>query len=188
MKLTKTLITATLTAGILGGGVMASPALAAPDFNPASAPVEQRQAAMASIDQLDQEQIDNARTIIGVGRGGQISDQGIVIALMTAMQESTMYNLDYGDRDSLGLFQQRPSMGWGTEAQIQDPVYASKSFYGINPEGSNPGLIQVEGWENMAPTEAAQAVQRSAYPDAYAKWEPLARELLAAHGDAPAIP
>ncbi|MBU8578098.1 peptidoglycan-binding protein [Brevibacterium luteolum] len=188
MKLSKTLLATALAAGILGGGIMGSPAMAAPSFDPAAAPVEQRQEAFTTVADLDQTQIDNARTIIGVGRGGALPDQGIVIALMTAMQESSMYNLDYGDRDSLGLFQQRPSMGWGAPEQVTDPVYASKSFYGINPEGSNPGLIQINGWESMAPTQAAQAVQRSAYPDAYAKWEPLARELLAAHGDAPAIP
>ncbi|NYI03446.1 cell wall-associated NlpC family hydrolase [Allostreptomyces psammosilenae] len=83
--------------------------------------------------------------------------------MATALQESSLRNLSYGDRDSLGLFQQRPSQGWGTAEQIQDPVYASTKFY--------EGLLAVDGWESMTLTQAAQAVQRSDFPDAYAKWE-----------------
>ena len=77
-----------------------------------------------------------------------------MIALATAQQESRLRNLDYGDRDSLGLFQQRPSQGWGTEAQVQDPVYAAGKFY--------DGLVKVPDWETGRLTEIAQAVQRSA--------------------------
>ncbi len=131
-----------------------------------------------SVDRLSSAQIDNARTIIAVGRGAELSDDAITIALMTAMQESSLRNLDHGDRDSLGLFQQRPSQGWGTADQVQDPVWAAKAFYGVNPEVANPGLAHIRDWESMSPTEAAQAVQRSAYPDAYAQWEGLALELL----------
>ena len=80
------------------------------------------------------------------------------------MQESTLLNVDYGDRDSLGLFQQRPSQGWGTDAQIQDPVLASKAFYGVATHTSNPGLLDISGWQSMSVTQAAQAVQRSALP------------------------
>ncbi|WP_166975174.1 hypothetical protein [Brevibacterium atlanticum] len=137
--------------------------------------------------QLTQEQIDNARTIIAVGKGADLSTQAQKIAVMTALQESSLYNLDGGDRDSAGLFQQRPSMGWGTLAQVTDPVYASKSFYGVNPEGSNLGLIQIEGWETMVPGAAAQAVQGSDYPEAYDKWEPLAAELVNGNQDAAPI-
>jgi hypothetical protein len=79
--------------------------------------------------------------------------------LATAIQESKLLNLASGDRDSAGLFQQRPSQGWGTREQITDPVYASGRFFDT--------LMQVEGWQSLAITEAAQAVQRSAFPDAY---------------------
>jgi cell wall-associated NlpC family hydrolase len=95
-----------------------------------------------------------------------------VVALATALQESGLRNLTYGDRDSLGLFQQRPSQGWGTAAQILDPVYASTRFY--------EALQAVSGWQSLTVAQAAQAVQRSAVPDAYATWEPLATALQGA--------
>lgn len=95
---------------------------------------------------------------------------GIQVALATALQESGLRNLDYGDRDSLGLFQQRPSQGWGTPQQVRDPAYAARKFYS--------GLLGVKGWEKMPLTQAAQAVQRSGYPDAYAKWADAAHALL----------
>lgn len=137
---------------------------------------------------LSAEQKANARTIIGVGKGAGVPQYGWVVALATAMQESTLVNVDYGDRDSLGLFQQRPSQGWGTEAQVSDPVLASKAFYGVATHTSNPGLLDISGWQQMSVTRAAQAVQRSAYPDAYAKWETLARDIVANEGaGAPAI-
>jgi hypothetical protein len=120
---------------------------------------------------LSDEQIQNAITIYTVGAERGLPEQAMVVALATAMQESTLRNLghlgDANDHDSLGLFQQRPSSGWGTPEQIQDPVYASNKFY--------DKLETIEGWEGMAVTDAAQAVQISAFPDAYAKWEPLAR-------------
>ena len=133
--------------------------------------------------QLTQEQIDNARTIIAVGKGAELSTQAQKIAVMTALQESSLINVDGGDRDSAGLFQQRPSMGWGTLAQVTDPIYSSKSFYGVNPEGANRGLIQVPGRETLSPGAAAQAVQGSAFPDEYDKWEPLATELVEGNQD-----
>lgn len=134
-----------------------------------------------SANDLNPEQLANARIVIGVGKGAaNISDQGKVIALMTAMQESKFINyLQAVDHDSLGIFQQRPSTGWGTPEQITDVPTSTKSFYGVAPFGNNPGLIQIQGWETMAPGAAAQAVQRSAYPDAYAQWEGFARTLLA---------
>lgn len=129
---------------------------------------------------LDPTQLGHARTVIGVGKGANIPEQGLVIALMTAMQESKFINyLEPVDHDSLGIFQQRPSMGWGTPEQITDVPTSSKSFYGVAPFGSNAGLIQIPGWETMPPGDAAQAVQGSAYPDAYAQWEGFARDLLA---------
>lgn len=123
---------------------------------------------------LTAEMSANAATIIRVGKSLGVSDYGLVIALAAAMQESSLRNLNYGDRDSLGLFQQRPSTGWGTPAQLTDPVYASKLFFGgaSNPnKGNTAGLLDISGWQSKTVTQAAQAVQRSAYPDAYAKWE-----------------
>jgi LysM repeat protein len=116
----------------------------------------------------------NASVIVQVGRDLGVPDYGIVIALATAMQESSLRNIDWGDRDSLGLFQQRPSVGWGAPEQIMDPVFATKAFFG-GPSNPNPGktrgLLDYSGWESMSLTVAAQKVQKSAYPEAYAKWE-----------------
>lgn len=132
---------------------------------------------------LGPEQLANARTVIGVGKGAQIPEQGQVIALMTAMQESNFINYtEPVDHDSLGIFQQRPSTGWGTPEQITDVPTSTKSFYGVAPFGTNPGLLQIAGWETMAPGDVCQAVQRSAYPDRYAQWEQFARDLLAQEG------
>ncbi|MFD5675843.1 C40 family peptidase [Streptomyces sp. NPDC127040] len=115
------------------------------------------------------EQVPNTKTIQATGVAMKIPVRGQIVALATALQESGLRNITYGDRDSVGLFQQRPSQGWGTVAQIMDPVYSSTKFY--------EGLREVSGWESMTITQAAQAVQRSGYPDAYAKWEPLATAL-----------
>lgn len=143
---------------------------------------ELREVFVAASD-LGPEELANARTVIGVGKGAQIPEQGQVIALMTAMQESKFVNyLTPVDHDSLGIFQQRPSTGWGTPEQITDVATSSKSFYGVAPFGSNPGLIQIAGWETMPPGEVCQAVQVSAYPDRYAQWERFARDLLAQEG------
>ena len=118
------------------------------------------------------EQVENARTIAQVARDRGLPDRAVVIALATAQQESRLRNLDYGDRDSLGLFQQRPSSGWGTPAQVQDPVYAANKFF--------DHLVQVPGWEVGDLTTVADRVQRSAYPRAYAQWEDLATALTGA--------
>jgi peptidoglycan DL-endopeptidase CwlO len=119
---------------------------------------------------LDAAQRQNAATIIGVARGMGAPPRAWLIALATAMQESTLNSINYGDRDSLGLFQQRPSQGWGTPAQVTDPVYATTIFI--------ERLLEVPGWDSLPVTVAAQTVQRSAFPDAYAKWEGLATELV----------
>ncbi|GAA4912173.1 murein DD-endopeptidase MepM/ murein hydrolase activator NlpD [Stackebrandtia albiflava] len=123
---------------------------------------------------LSQEQMENAAIIVQVGQDEGVPPRGWIIAVATAMQESTLHNYghlgDRNDHDSQGLFQQRPSQGWGTVEQITDPVYASRSFY--------RSLLKVASWEGMDLTVAAQAVQRSAYPDAYAKWEPLATDVV----------
>ncbi|GLZ37861.1 C40 family peptidase [Actinokineospora sp. NBRC 105648] len=117
-------------------------------------------------------QLANAATIVAVGKQLNVPELGWVIAIATAMQESTLNNLDHGDRDSLGLFQQRPSQGWGTPAQILNPTYAATQFY--------RHLLAIPGWQQMTVTDAAQAVQRSATPNAYARHEQAARQVLIA--------
>ncbi|RFU22971.1 hypothetical protein D0Z06_03765 [Geodermatophilus marinus] len=121
---------------------------------------------------LSGEQVGNARTIAQVGFDRGLPHRAVVVALATAMQESSLRNLPYGDRDSLGLFQQRPSQGWGTPEQVQDPVYAAGIFY--------DRLVEVPGWEGRRVTDAAQIVQRSAFPEAYERWATMAEELTAA--------
>lgn len=141
-----------------------APAQPAPQTPAPSAPVS------GSIQPLNAEGRAHAATIIQIGRSLGVPDYGIVIALATAMQESSMRNLSWGDRDSVGLFQQRPSQGWGTPEQLQDPAYAARLFY-VGNEGHTRGLLDIRGWQSMTVTQAAQAVQISAYPDHYAKWE-----------------
>ncbi|WP_413466811.1 LysM peptidoglycan-binding domain-containing protein [Microbacterium sp. LRZ72] len=135
--------------------------------------------------QLDAQQRDNARLIIRVGRELGVPDKGIAIALATAMVESWIRNLDWGDRDSLGLFQQRPSTGWGTVEQVQDAERAVRVFYGgsSDPNGDRTrGLLDIAGWQGMGFAEAAQAVQISAFPERYAEWETAAHAWLAELG------
>ncbi|PZV97781.1 hypothetical protein SAMN05443287_109211 [Micromonospora phaseoli] len=123
---------------------------------------------------LDSHQMANAATIAAIGIQHELPDRAVVVALATAYQESGLRNLAGGDRDSVGLFQQRPSQGWGTPAKIRDPRYAADKFYAA--------LKKVRGWEDMRVTDAAQKVQRSAFPEAYEKWadesEVLTRALL----------
>lgn len=137
---------------------------------------------------LDAEQTRDARWIVAVGQQRGVPDQGLVVGLMAAMQESGLRNLDYGDRDSLGLFQQRPSQGWGAPEQILDPAYAAAAFFGgrASPD-RNPGLLDIAGWEQLAPGRAAQAVQQSAYPGSYARWEESAHAWLAEIVSQPAM-
>ncbi|ROO62822.1 peptidase M23-like protein [Micromonospora sp. Llam0] len=120
------------------------------------------------------DQVANAAVIINVGAELSVSPRGWVVAVATAMQESALRNLghlgDRNDHDSVGLFQQRPSQGWGTPEQLQDPAYSSQKFY--------QKLLTIDGWETMALTDAAQRVQVSAFPDAYAKHEPLATRIV----------
>ncbi|WP_406029994.1 peptidoglycan DD-metalloendopeptidase family protein [Nocardioides sp. NBC_00163] len=136
-----------------------------------------------SIAGFDTEQIQNARTIVAVGKQSGVPAYGWVIALATAMQESTLRNLDYGDRDSQGLFQQRPVSGWGSVADITNPVKSAQAFYGVAAHTGNTGLLDIPGWRKMQVTAAAQAVQRSAFPLAYAQHEDEARALVAALAD-----
>ncbi|MGW0859072.1 hypothetical protein [Streptomyces sp. NPDC002690] len=122
--------------------------------------------------ELGVDQAGNAATIAAVGAARGMPERAVAIALATAIQESQLRNIDYGDLDSLGLFQQRPSQGWGTSAQIQDPVYSSGKFY--------EHLAKISHYEDLPLTEAAQRVQRSGFPEAYAKHEPDAILLASA--------
>ncbi|MER5891205.1 M23 family metallopeptidase [Streptomyces sp. NPDC001941] len=117
-----------------------------------------------------EEQQRNASVITNVARSRGLPPRAAVIAVATAIQESMLKNLHYGDRDSQGLFQQRPSQGWGTIAQVTDPIYAANSFF--------ERLAKVDKWQVKPLTQAAQNVQRSGFPDAYAKWEETAGKLV----------
>ncbi|WP_205018764.1 hypothetical protein [Streptomyces sp. HB132] len=129
--------------------------------------------------EMSPEQAANAATVSAVGTTRGLPERAVTIALATALQESALRNIDHGDRDSLGLFQQRPSQGWGTPAQIMDPVYSSGEFY--------KHLAEVPGYSRLPLTVAAQRVQKSGFPQAYAKHEPDAALLAAAlTGRAPA--
>jgi cell wall-associated NlpC family hydrolase len=114
------------------------------------------------VSDFSQQQLANAAIIVSVGRSMGLTTRDIQIGLITAMVESNLINVDYGDRDSLGLFQQRPSQGWGTAQQVMDPQYAARKFFttliGLGDRRYQMGM-----------GEAAQAVQRSAYPERYAQ-------------------
>lgn len=134
---------------------------------------------------LTQQQMDHAAIIVATGQREGLPEQAYVVAIATALQESNLRNLANPawpvslnlphdgtgyDHDSVGLFQQRPSTGWGPVDRLMDPGYAAARFY--------RALAQVPGWQGMAVTVAAQSVQRSAFPYHYAKHEPLAREIV----------
>lgn len=141
----------------------------------------------------DADKIGNVQAIIAAGQTAGVGRRGLIVAIATALQESGLENLDYGDRDSLGLFQQRPSQGWGTPEQVRDPTFAALAFFGgatsphynrTTGRASRGGLLDV-GWESLPITVAAQRVQRSAFPDAYAKHEARATVIVdALAGDA----
>jgi len=126
----------------------------------------------SSSERLTPEQAANAATISMVATGRGLPPKASTIALATATQESKLRNLTYGDRDSLGLFQQRPSQGWGTPEEINDPVYASHAFF--------DALVAIPDWADWEVTEIAQEVQRSAFPEAYADHEGEARVMASA--------
>ncbi|HEX7743723.1 MAG TPA: hypothetical protein VF462_00450 [Micromonosporaceae bacterium] len=171
------------------GGVVAGPATSAlaADAKPAAAAVVQAdkpgkdklmphgvQGDQSRID-LNNEQKANAKAIIAATKKAGLDERAAVIAVATSLQESKLQNLghlgDANDHDSLGLFQQRPSSGWGTPDQITNPEQSTTAF--LN------GLKGVDGWHDMPLTEAAQKVQVSAYPDAYAQWEQQAADIVA---------
>ncbi|PMR57348.1 hypothetical protein C1A38_30435 [Verrucosispora sp. ts21] len=126
---------------------------------------------------LNDEQVANTKAIIAATKKTGMDERAAVVSIATALQESKLENLghlgDRNDHDSQGLFQQRPSSGWGTVEQITDPEYSTTAFL--------KGLKQVDGWQNMPLTEAAQTVQVSAYPFHYAQWEQQAADLVAEH-------
>jgi LysM repeat protein len=158
---------------IYAGRTLVVPGTAPAAAAPASTP--------GTVTLMDAEMETNARVIVAVGQRLGVSDYGIVIALAAAMQESSLRNINYGHLDSVGLFQQRPSAGWGTVAQLTNAEHAAKLFYGgpSNPnKGVTSGLLDVAGWSSLTVTQAAQRVQVSAFPDAYAKWETSARSWL----------
>ncbi|WP_432850638.1 C40 family peptidase [Amycolatopsis sp. CA-161197] len=113
------------------------------------------------------EQMGNAATIVAVGKQMGVPERGWVVAIAAAMQESSLRNIYFGDRDSLGLFQQRPSMGWGTPQQVTTPTYAATKFF--------EHLTATPNWQQMSITAAAQSVQGSGFPNAYAQHESKAR-------------
>ena len=127
---------------------------------------------------LSSAQVANVRAILTATRNAGGNRNAQIIALMTAMQESKYCNIQFGDRDSLGLFQQRPSQGWcsGGTACV-NPTYATQGFLGVSAYTTNRGLFDVSGWESMSKTLAADAVQRSCCPNAYAQWESMATTL-----------
>jgi len=121
---------------------------------------------------LDPQQASIAATIAGVAVSEQLPARAVTIAYATAMQESHLRNLHYGDLDSVGVFQQRPSEGWGTASQLEDPVYATARFFGA--------LTRVRGYLQMPVDQAAQAVQRSADGSAYSQYDLMAASLTSA--------
>ena len=139
-------------------------------------PLPDREGCRVEVDglsvELSTEQAENAAIIAAVGVRRELPARAVSIALAAAYQESDIENLDHGDRDSLGLFQQRPSMGWGTEEQVQDPYHATRKFY--------DALAKVEGFRDMRITEAAQRVQRSGFPEAYEDHADDARAIASA--------
>lgn len=173
---TITLIVGAVAAAGMAGGSLAVTACTYPPTSTSRAPATAPADGWQPVREWDAQQVANAATIVAVGHHHGVPARGWVIAVATAMQESRLRNLPSGDRDSLGLFQQRPSAGWGTPAQIRDPVYAATRFY--------TALAAIPGWQNLPLTVAAQTVQRSAFPDAYTKWEPDAYTLVEAVGPA----
>jgi len=126
---------------------------------------------------LDFEQAANAATIAGVAVHQQLPGRALTVAYATAFQESKLENLSYGDRDSVGIFQQRPSEGWGTAAQLQDPAFAARAFF--------RELVKVPNYAKIPVYEAAQSVQKSAYGYAYQQYAQTGAHLAAYYTAAP---
>lgn len=165
----------------------ASPSATAKPKPKATATAKPKPRRIVPVAGLDQVQMDNAKKIVQAGREMGVPRRGLVIAVATAMQESTLLNYASGvlpesqnyphqavgwDHDSVGLFQQRPSSGWGTVRELMDPEYATKAFLSA--------LEQIPGWQDLPLAMAAQAVQISAFPDAYAQHEWRAAQVVKA--------
>lgn len=156
-----TVIVATGTAVVMKQGV-----------GPVPDPEECRADVGPTVSVISTEQAENASLIAAISVRRGLPPRAASIALATAFQESKLSNIDYGDRDSLGLFQQRPSQGWGTRKQVMDPEYSINAFY--------DALERIDGYEEMRITEAAQEVQRSGFPEAYQDHAGDARALASA--------
>ncbi|WP_199712571.1 hypothetical protein [Galactobacter caseinivorans] len=165
-------IALTVAAGVIGGGIWGVQSYV---HHSQALVVVQCATSVGGVQHtLDPEQAGNAATISAVAVGRALPARATTIALATAYQESKLRNLDYGDNagpDSRGLFQQRPSQGWGTQQQVMTPVYAAGAFY--------DQLVRFD-YQSMSITQAAQKVQRSAFPDAYAPHEERSRAFAAA--------
>ncbi|WP_436536885.1 peptidase M23 [Actinoplanes sp. HUAS TT8] len=151
-------------------GFLLSPMLRADADDAGCTPAAAVAPSVSVQDRWSPEQLANARLIVTIGTERQMPRPALVIAVATAMQESGLRNLRGGDRDSIGLFQQRPSQGWGTPKQLSDPGYQTRKFY--------DKLLTIHGWQDMRLTQAAQAVQISAFPEAYAKHTAAATRLV----------
>lgn len=177
--LRRVLIALVLTA-LVAGGVLAA-IIALYDYDARPLPLADQCVARVAGQSvmLDTDQAHYASIITGVATQRGLVPRAATIGLATAYQESGIHNLDYGDRDSLGLFQQRPSQGWGTNEQVQDPWYAANRFYAA--------LVKVDGWETGDVNDVAQAVQRSGHPNGYARHVENARRVASAlTGETPA--
>jgi peptidoglycan DL-endopeptidase CwlO len=119
---------------------------------------------------LSEEQRGIVAQIIQIGKERDLPPRAWQVAIQAGMTESGLRPLNFGDRDSLGIFQMRPSMGWGSPAEVIDPTYAINKFYDV--------LLEVPSWEQQRPGESAQDVERSAFPDRYHQWEPMAAHLI----------
>lgn len=180
------LVSLVAVAGLLGTGIVAgllgssgsNRALAMPCL-PTLGPSNGTASSPIGPDELDDEQVAVAAEIVRIGQQRQLPPRAWQVALQAGLTESRLHNLSYGDRDSVGIFQMRPSTGWGALAQLQDVSYQVNAFYGGAdfPPG-NPGLLDVPEWEQLRPGDAAQAVERSAFPDRYHTWEALAAALI----------
>lgn len=139
-------------------------------------PFPDREGCVADVDghrvTLSTEQAENAAVIAAVATRRGLPARAVTIALATAYQESKIINLEYGDRDSVGIFQQRPSQGWGARDELMDPYYATNAFY--------DALVKIDGYQGMRITEAAQKVQISGFPEAYQQHATDARALASA--------
>lgn len=128
------------------------------------------------VTELQPDQLVNAQTIVAVAREHKVPPYGWVVGVATALQESSLHNLPSGDRDSVGLFQQRAA--WGSDAERLDPASAAEMFF-TGGRGGQPGLLQIPTWQTMTLADAAQAVQRSAFPSAYDQWRAQAEQIVA---------